>query len=102
MVQQALKILQLPTIELANMVNQELAENPMLEEAGDNEAPSPEPVPEGQESIASKDHTEEVVMAEDGSSPPDMAEESWDAYFRDDEYEIPKYDRETIAEFREP
>ena len=38
MLQHALKILQLPTLELANLVRDELAENPMLEEKEADEA----------------------------------------------------------------
>lgn len=37
--QQAIKLLQLNHMELAELINQELTENPVLEEAGENEAP---------------------------------------------------------------
>jgi len=37
--QQAIKLLQLNHMELAELINQELTENPVLEEVGENEAP---------------------------------------------------------------
>src|SRR4030043_1038761 len=48
--QQAIKLLQLPHLELSNLLNQELIENPFLEEAID-EVPIEELIPEEKESI---------------------------------------------------
>jgi len=45
MLQQAIQLLQLSTIELQELLQKELTENPMLEEAPE-EAPAPEPAPD--------------------------------------------------------
>jgi len=44
MLQQAIQLLQLSTVELQELIQKELVENPMLEEAGPDEAPTPEAV----------------------------------------------------------
>ena len=44
--QQAIKLLPMTTIELADLLNQEMVENPLLEESVDEEAPTPEVVAE--------------------------------------------------------
>ena len=48
--QQAIKLLQMPQLELAQNLNQELVENPFLEEVADDtpEEPEPEAFPEEQ------------------------------------------------------
>jgi RNA polymerase sigma-54 factor len=46
MLQQAIQLLQLSTIELQELLQKELTENPMLEESPTEEGPAPEPAPE--------------------------------------------------------
>ena len=46
--QQAIKLLPMTTIELADLLNQEMVENPLLEESVDEEAPTPEVVAEAE------------------------------------------------------
>jgi RNA polymerase sigma-54 factor len=46
MLQQAIQLLQLSTIELQELLQKELTENPMLEEAPVDEGPAPEPPPD--------------------------------------------------------
>ncbi len=46
MLQQAIQLLQLSTIELQELLQKELTENPMLEESPAEEGPAPEPAPE--------------------------------------------------------
>ena len=41
--QQAIKLLPLTTLELADVINQEMCENPLLEEIPDDEATGPTP-----------------------------------------------------------
>jgi RNA polymerase sigma-54 factor len=105
MVQQALKILQMPTLELANMVNQELAENPMLEEGDQDESSSltsePEVVATPAESTGER--TQEVDLAESSTTTSEVEQARWDEYFwNSEEYEIPKYEREKRTEYTEP
>jgi len=104
MLRQALKVLQLPTLELANMVNHELAENPMLEEGtNDGELPVIQPATEVQESSGEKgDKTQEVILDENGGSVPDVEAERWDQYFWEDDYELPKFEREKATDYIEP
>lgn len=100
MLQQALKILQLPTLELANLVRTELDDNPMLEESEDREAAEAEPVPEEETGSTEADHTSEVELSPDGTGPNGFDKEEWDRYFpAEDEYVLPKQEQETTSEF---
>ena len=96
--QQAIKLLQLSRMELQNAVQQELNENPVLEEVADDES---EPGPEGQqaesegeaaapeaaetEASTAQDELVTDVAAEAGSEPEPTAEEmvsdvDWESY----------------------
>ncbi|MCX6551656.1 MAG: RNA polymerase factor sigma-54 [Acidobacteria bacterium] len=50
--QQAIKLLPMSTLELADLLNQEVVENPMLEEIQGDEAPAPDATPEKAEGDA--------------------------------------------------
>jgi len=101
--QQALKLLQLPALELSTLVRQELSENPLLEEneKGEQavEIESPD-VPE--ESPEAGERTSEVAVNDDGLTPEGFDKEEWENYFSDDGYEVPRYDREGMNEYTEP
>ncbi|MCK5242632.1 RNA polymerase factor sigma-54 [bacterium] len=105
MIQQALKILQMPTLELANMVNQELAENPMLEEGDNGELDSLASKPEIRDtSVGSKgERTQEVDLDENHTKTTEVEQDRWNEYFwNSEEYEIPRYGREKRTEYMEP
>jgi RNA polymerase sigma-54 factor len=67
--QQALKLLQIPTLELEQVLRQELQVNPLLEELD----------PTDEEFVESTDETAE----EKEESSPDEEEVDWDEYFKD-------------------
>jgi RNA polymerase sigma-54 factor len=118
---QALKILQLNNMELGDLIEAELAENPMLEELGTNaEAAQPEEV-NGVEDSVSDPVREEMPAPEPGppevqvpeaEAPPEPVPEStreltlegpgghelddWDQYFDDDgtDYSMARGERE--------
>jgi RNA polymerase sigma-54 factor len=104
MLQHALKILQLPTLELADLVRDELAENPMLEEKeADENSPleiSLEETPIAPE-LESGNHTSEVTLTDAGVGPLGFNMEEWNRHFSDDGYEIPKYEQDSHAEVPE-
>ena len=70
--QQAIKLLQLSRLDLVDAVNQEMEENPLLEEVASDEDPEAEKKiepeqPEGdREAIASVERTEELTGEGDG------------------------------------
>jgi RNA polymerase sigma-54 factor len=88
--QQAIKLLQLNHMELAELITQELTENPVLEEIGDSEAPS-----DNVETAADGDKFDpEIQQANDeaaqiAEAPKEDAmlsgkdEVNWDAYLED-------------------
>lgn len=86
--QQAIKLLQLSRMELANLVAQEMVENPALEEFGDAlslERGTPEPSPQAQAQEVAPKGAEPVDPAE--PPPPELDElpqrdemEQWRAY----------------------
>jgi RNA polymerase sigma-54 factor len=83
--QQAIKLLQLSRLEMVDMINQELEENPLLEENAVEEFPAEEaPVendtlmtPQGDE-IKAVEHTTEITGEGDGREDFD-----WDNYLED-------------------
>ena len=93
--QQALKLLQMPAIELQQMLKQEIMENPLLEEidefdeqAEENEEPAE--VPTDGDTAAEANPTEVVAepVAEEDQAKPDGGEAGeetvdWDEYFND-------------------
>ncbi len=85
--QQALKLLQVPTLELQQILKQEILQNPMLEEVEDTEDDEEEMGAE-----AATQEAEEAPVAEPTETPSDSEEtpsndkepdESWDDYFGD-------------------
>jgi RNA polymerase sigma-54 factor len=88
--QQAIKLLQLNHMELAELINQELTENPVLEEAGENEAPQDNLEtaadgetfdPEIQQQADEASQVQEPVPEEQMLKGKD--EVNWDAYLED-------------------
>ncbi len=101
--QHALKVLQLPTLELNSLVNQELAENPFLEEGPDGDGPGLEPATERSTAEAPEgEQTQEVDLDENPQSASALQQDRWDDYFWNNDYEIPKYDREINPDYTEP
>ncbi|TWI77297.1 RNA polymerase RpoN-/SigL-like sigma 54 subunit [Desulfobotulus alkaliphilus] len=104
--QQAIKLLQLSRLELVDAIQQELEQNPALEER--MEAPDAE-TPEVSETPASEDSLQEIEISEKVS-----AETDWDSYldeysstgrvhFESEEREAPRYEnfisgKETLHE----
>jgi RNA polymerase sigma-54 factor len=84
--QQAIKLLQLSRLDLMDAVNQEMEENPLLEEVTSDEDPEaekkiePEQVEEGarEETSFAADRTEELTGEGDGRQEFD-----WDSYLED-------------------
>jgi RNA polymerase sigma-54 factor len=68
--QQALKLLQVPTLELEQILRQELQANPLLEEVDPNEESDEEATPEA-----------EAVESEESEEPAEPVD--WDEYFKD-------------------
>lgn len=75
--QQAIKLLQLSRIELVDMVNQEMEENPLLEEGAADDCLESEAAPEIDD-IKTFDRTEEITGEGDGKEDFD-----WDSYLED-------------------
>jgi len=104
MLQHALKILQLPTLELANLVRDELAENPMLEEKESDEVSPMEVSLEGtgeMPALETANHTSEVTLDAAGVGPLGFDMEEWNRHFSDDGYEVPKYEHDSHSELPE-
>ncbi|MCK5219275.1 hypothetical protein KAR10_07130, partial [bacterium] len=104
MQQQVLKMLQLPTLELNEVIQQEIAENPLLEEKEPEEGVDKENIDMGMQENgvheSAAEDTKEIEVNEDGLGPEGYNEE-WESYFSDDDYGLPKYARETTGEYRE-
>jgi RNA polymerase sigma-54 factor len=88
--QQAIKLLQLNHMELAELINQELTENPVLEEAAENEAPEDNLAtaagdetfdPEIQQQTDEASQVQEPKPEEQSLAGKD--EVNWDAYLED-------------------
>lgn len=105
MLQHALKMLQLPTLELNEVIQQEIAENPLLEEKEPEEGTDTENVDMKMQETgvheSAAEYTKEVEVNADGLGPEGYDKEEWERYFPDDDYSLPKYDRETPGEFIE-
>ena len=82
--QQALKLLQVPTLELQQILKQEILQNPMLEEVEEVEEDEEEMGAEAQTAEAEEspvpEPAEAPAEAENGDKDP---EESWDEYFHE-------------------
>ncbi len=81
--QQAIKLLQLSRMELMDVVRQELEENPVLEEGGEDQEPQeiPEPGEEIEEPRPDQGASDEV--REVGGDGADVAEIDWRAYLQE-------------------
>jgi len=94
--QQAIKLLQLSRLELIDMIQQEMEENPLLEEVAAEEYPEDAPVPEegetdvaGREEVRVVERTEEITGEGDGKDDFD-----WNNYLEDYGPVGVRYDRE--------
>jgi RNA polymerase sigma-54 factor len=83
--QQAIKLLQLSRLELVDMIQQEIEENPLLEEVAAEEYPEDVSVPEegetdvaGREEVKVVERTEEITGEGDGKDDFD-----WNNYLED-------------------
>jgi RNA polymerase sigma-54 factor len=93
--QQALKLLQVPTLELQQILKQEILQNPMLEEVdeidedaeiraeeGDSDSETPADAPSSETEPRAEEEPRQEVLSEE--APVDKEpDESWDDYFRD-------------------
>ncbi len=84
--QQALKLLQMPAIELQQMLKQEIMENPLLEEIEDFEEAAEENEEREEESTDGDGSAETTTTAEETETKPDGGEAGeeqvdWDEYF---------------------
>jgi len=84
MLQQAIKLLQLSRLELAQVVHQEMVENPILEEILEEEEEELEQKPENPEdpSLDSIGQTQEEPPSEKENDPLEY-EQDWDNYIQD-------------------
>jgi len=103
MLQHALKVLQLPAMELNSLIREELAENPMLEEKESAESAGEEVSPETETDLpgSSPEQTSEVQADAEGLTPDGFDSEAWEQYFSDDDYALPKFEREPSREVTE-
>ncbi len=85
--QQALKLLQIPTLELEQVLRQELQINPLLEEYD----------PEDDEAPETPDESEEEPAAHEAEEPEEKVD--WDEYFKDG-FRDGTWERETDEEDR--
>jgi RNA polymerase sigma-54 factor len=74
MLQQAIQLLQLSTIELQELLQKELTENPLLEEAPPDDAPAPDGTDQATESPPTDAGSSEATPAEPPDLPFDIAE----------------------------
>ncbi len=81
--QQALKLLQVPTLELEQILKQEILMNPLLEEVDPNEEEETELAEETaeEESSAEEENSAEEKNAENGDRKDEPVD--WDEYFND-------------------
>ncbi len=101
---QALQILQLNTVELSNKIQEELATNPMLVEREDQEQTDLHPATEEPAPAATTENeaTADVTIDDTGLSAEGVAKEEWEMFFPDDDYILPRFDREQYTEYRQP
>src|SRR5262245_15272657 len=72
MLQQAIHLLQLSTVELPDVIQQELEENPLLEKAPPDDAPDPEAPAEAEAGTTRLDVTPESPVPEVADGAPDL------------------------------
>jgi RNA polymerase sigma-54 factor len=80
MLQQAIQLLQLSTLELQDLLQKELTENPMLEEAPSDEAAVPEPAPDAP-TVEPVQAEEERPAAEPAAETPELPFDLTDVIF---------------------
>lgn len=93
--QQALKLLQVPTLELQQILKQEILQNPMLEEVDeieedaeiradehDSDAETPADAPSSETEPRAEEEPRQEVLSEEAPADKEP-DESWDDYFRD-------------------
>ncbi len=99
-IQQALRLLQVPALELELMLKQEMMTNPLLEEIEENEERD-EDVEQGntEEPEPEKPEQDEPAPEEAEVDQPDREEFDWDAFLQDD-WDGPRGEREVPAEDR--
>jgi len=90
--QQAIKLLQLSRLEMLDMITQELEENPLLEEATDEETYNGEEEVE-EKLVLQREHTKELTGEGDGRDEFDFA-----SFFEDLQPATPIYERREDAE----
>ena len=95
--QQALKLLQMPAIELQQMLKQEIMENPLLEEVDDLEEVQEEAEEEEELEHAGKDDSDESKQSEGEAGDEKI---DWDEYLNDG-FEAASFADETQEEFYE-
>ncbi len=101
--QQALKLLQVPTLELEQILRQELQINPLLEEVDPDEEQEEEAAAEAAEAVVAEE--ERAVEEAAGEREPAAEEEEprepidWDEYFQDG-FSASSLERETEDEDR--
>ncbi|MCK4546257.1 MAG: RNA polymerase factor sigma-54 [Candidatus Eisenbacteria sp.] len=102
-IQQALKLLQVPALELEQLLKQEMMTNPLLEEMEEQEEEEEEeeqeeePGPEASESTEGDEASAPDAETETTDANPD--EFDWEAFLQDD-YEGPRGEREAPPEDR--
>src|SRR5437660_12469925 len=80
--QQAIKLLQLSKLELQEVLNQELLENPLLEESGE-ETKQEEAEAEAQEKTQTEEEAKPAADAPKEKEKDSFDEIDYDAYFQD-------------------
>ena len=94
MLQQALKILQMNSLELNDLIQQEIAENPILEEVeGEEEVPTADADPEAEAEAGAPEPESQSIEAASVAEAPEVKEsqdsvdapkdDSWEDYFAD-------------------
>ena len=83
MLQQAIKLLPLARLELAQQVRQEIMENPVLEEAQEDEELIDEK--DNKEGAQTTKPTESFDVPQKDEPTPDSPDVDWDTYFQENE-----------------
>jgi RNA polymerase sigma-54 factor len=98
--QQAIKLLQLSRLELLDLINEEMVENPLLDETSEEQTPGDEPVNEHEAtpSPAEQDQTKPVTVEERAREDIDWSNylgeynASGPVYYEPEERETPEYE----------
>jgi RNA polymerase sigma-54 factor len=98
--QQAIKLLQLSRLELLDLINEEMVENPLLDETSEEQTPGDEPVNEHEAtpSPAEQDQTKPVTVEETAREDIDWSNylgeynASGPVYYEPEQRETPEYE----------